>query len=126
MLSTSEIQQCKHWLGYGNLTAASIPYFDIALVFEVIVANNVDLTWAEPYLRATILPNLLQLDVDIMTCRSRFVATELVGDVKLNFHELDRLLDLQMYWIRQLSSTLKIEVAGGPGSPGSGSGIMLT
>jgi len=127
-LTAAQVQQCKHWLGYGNLTAVAIPYFDISLVFEEVIATNLEQTWAEPYLTNTILPNLLQLDIDIMACRTRFQALVLVGDVELNPKEMDRLLDLQWYWIKQLSSTIKIEVANGPGSlnGGSSGGIVLS
>jgi len=124
-LTTPEIQQIKHWLNYGNLTAVAIPFFDIALMFEEVIAPNLDTTWAEPYIRNTILPNLLQLDIDIMACRTRFQALVLVGDVELNPKELDRLLDLQAYWIKQLSSTIKVPVAGGAGSS-NGGGVILT
>lgn len=110
-LTTAEIQECKFRLGYGNLTFLARPYFDIALVFEDVVQQNVDTTFGEPYLRSTIFPNLQQLDIDIMNCRTRFQASALVGEVILNPKELDRLLDLRYFWTDQLSNLIKVPIA---------------
>lgn len=110
-LTTAEVQQCKHFLGYGNLTVLARPYFDIAIVFEDVVAQNIDNTWAENYIRNTILANLLSIDVSIQGTGSRFIATELVGEVKLNTHELEKWLELKAYWVNELSMALKVPTA---------------
>ena len=118
-LSQAEIFQMKHYLGYTAVTALARPYFDIALVFEDVIQRYMDPAWGEGYLRNTILANLLQLDTDIMNCRTRFQANELVGDVKLNPKELERLQDLRCFWIEELS-----RITGVPQVRTSGSGDM--
>jgi hypothetical protein len=125
-LSTAEIQQCKFWLGYSNLLASARPYFDIALVFEDVVQQNLDPTWGEGYVRNTILPNLMQIETTIqqqvlLQCQ----ATELVGEVKIDaeyaFRSLTRVSE---YWKDQLSMVLKIPRAPAPG--GGTDEVVLT
>lgn len=108
-LSQAEIMQCKHFLGYTAVTALARPYFDISLVFEDVLQKYMDPSWGEGYLRGTILVNILQLDTDIMNCRTRMQAVDLTGDVKLfnstekRTAELDALRDLRQYWVEELS-----------------------
>lgn len=117
-LAQAEIMQCKHYLGYTAVTALARPYLDIAMIFEDVIQKYMDPSWGEGYLRGTILVNLLQLDTDIMNCRTRFQATELVGDVKLNPKELERLQDLRCFWIDELSRITGVPQARASGSMG--------
>lgn len=109
-LSQAELEQCKLYLGYGNLTAMARPYVDVAIVFEDVVQKNLDLTWAEGYVRNTLLVNLAAIDVQLQTqVVLQAQATELVGEVKLDaakaFRSLYRLRD---YWIDRLSDVLMV------------------
>lgn len=116
-LSTPELQQCKYYLGYGNLLASARPYFDIALVFEDVVQANLDSSWAEGYIRNTILPNLAAIDVQLQTqVTLQAQARELVGEVKLEARYAMRALqDLEDMWKDKLSMVLKIPRADRPG-----------
>jgi len=109
-LSQAELEQCKFYLGYGNLTARAIPFFDVAIVFEDVVQKNLDLTWAEGYVRNTILTNLAAIDVQLQTqVLLQAQATEVIGEVKIDalnaFRSLNRLRE---YWIDQLSATVMV------------------
>jgi hypothetical protein len=110
-LSNTEIQTVKNLMGYSNMTTLALPYIDVALVFETVVQNDLD-AYGEGYIRATILPNLAQLDLDIMSARSRYKADELVGEIKLNKQEHERLLTLREYWLDRLAETIRIPRAG--------------
>jgi len=109
-LTQAELEQCKFYLGYGNLTALARPYFDVAVVFEDVVQKTLDITWAEGYVRNTILVNLAALDVQLqqqITLQAQ--ATELVGDVKIDAMNAFRsLTTLRDYWIDRLAGTLKV------------------
>ncbi len=119
-LSQAELQQCKHILGYGGLTALARPYFDIAVVFEDVVQKTLDTTYAEGYVRNTILVNYFALDAQIASSATRLQATELVGDVKLDArNELRGLQDLKSFWQTELSRALSVPVVEPTGSNSS-------
>lgn len=108
-LSQMEINQCKYILGYAQLTALAMPYFDIAVVFEDVVQKSLDITFAETYIRGTILLNYFALDAQIQSSATRLQATELVGDLKLDArNEMRGLLDLKEHWANELSKALGI------------------
>lgn len=109
-LSRSELQQCKFWLGYSALLASARPYFDIALVFDDVVQQNLDPAWGEGYVRNTILPNLTATETAIQQqVLLQAQATELVGDVKLDVSAAFRaLVNLSEYWKDQLSNVLAV------------------
>lgn len=109
-LNQAELEQCKYWLGYGNLTALARPFFDIAVVFEDVVQKTLDTTWAEGYVRNTILANLLATDVQIQNQTVLLSqATELVDEVKIDAEKELRVLQrLSDYWINRLSYALKV------------------
>lgn len=124
-LSQPELEQCKHILGYGNLTALARPYFDIAVVFEDVVQKTLDTTWAENYVRNTILANYFSLDAQIAASATRLQATELVGEIKLDARgELRGLQDLKDHWASELSRLLKIPRAQNPSSGNNSIEIM--
>lgn len=119
-LSQSELEKCKFILGYGNLTALARPYFDVAIVFEDVVQKTLDITFAEGYVRSTIIVNYFALDAQIQSSATRLQATELVGDLKIDArNELRGLIDLKDYWANELSKTLKIPRVPRPGSASS-------
>lgn len=105
--STDELSQIKFHLGYGNLTILARPYFDIARVFEDVVQANMD-SWGEGYVRTTILANLTQLDADIFSARTRYQASELIGEVRLNPREHEALLEQREYWLQRLEAAVKV------------------
>lgn len=109
-LSQAEMQQCRFWLGYTNLLASARPYFDIALVFDDVVQSNLDPAWGEGYLRGTVLPNLIATESALQSqVLLQVQATELVGDVKLDSANAQRVLQNQIdYWKDQLSATLGV------------------
>jgi hypothetical protein len=109
-LSQAELEQCKFYLGYGNLTARAIPFFDIAVTFEDVVQKNLDITWAEGYVRGTILVNLSALDAQLQAqIVLQAQATELVGDVKIDAMNAFRsLTTLREFWIDRLSDTVMV------------------
>jgi hypothetical protein len=123
-LSTAELQRCRFWLGYHNLLASARPYFDIALIFEDIVLQNLDTAWGEGYVRGTILPNLDAVDSAIQAqVLLQVQAAELVGDIKLDAAAAFRSLrNLSEYWKDQLSQVLGVERA----DRGTTSTITLT
>ena len=125
-LSQSELEQCKFWLGYGNLTAVARPYFDIAVTFENVVQKAVDTTWSEGYIRNTLLANLAQIDIQLQTqVLLQAQATELVGEVRIDAEYAMRALTrLQSMWIDRLSSTLKVPRV--PMNGGDGGSVMVT
>lgn len=124
-LNPAEINQVKFVLGYGNLNASARPYFDIALVFEDLVVQNLDTYWAEGYVRNTILPNYFALDTQIVTSATRLQATELVGDLKIDArNEFRGLYELRDFWADELSKALKIPRV--PKTGGGGSTIEVT
>ena len=86
-LSTAEMQQVRRALGYGNLLASARPYFDIQLIFEDVVQQNLDTTWAEGYIRATILPEILNIEQQMITSRQKLGVLELTGDAKIDGEE---------------------------------------
>lgn len=125
-LSPAEMQQVRRALGYGNLLASARPYFDIELVFEDVVQQNLDTTWAEGYIRNTILPEILSIEQQVIQSRSRLLATELVGEVKLDAEkEFRGLMSHADYWRDNLSEILRIPRADKPGRDG-GWGVVVT
>lgn len=125
-LSTSEMQQVRRALGYGNLLASARPYFDIQLIFEDVVQQNLDPAWGEGYIRATILPEILSIEQQIIQSRSRAKATELVGELKIDAEkEFHILQDHMEYWKDTLSDMLRIPRADRP-SRGAGWDITVT
>lgn len=110
-LTPTETQTVKNLMGYGNLTVLALPYVDVAVVFETVVQNNLD-AYGEGYIRSTILPNVAQLDTDIMSVRNRYGIKELVGDVVFDTTPAGRqhtqLLELREYWIDRLAQTIRI------------------
>ena len=121
-LTDTEIEMCRHYLGYNNLTSAANPWVDTVLVFEDVVQQNVR-PWTEEQVRSVVLPNLQVLDQEIMDARANFAATELVGEVKLNDKQMDKLLDLRDFWIDELSKMLGVSVRY---PQGGSNGIELT
>lgn len=108
-LQPDELQQVKYLLGYGNLTASARPYFDVAIIFEEVVLQNLDTTWAEGYVRNTLLPNVFALDAQIQNSAVRLQATAIVGEFELDArNELRGLQGIRDYWIDELSSILKV------------------
>ena len=115
-LSTAEMQQVRRALGYGNLLASARPYFDIQLIFEDVVQQNLDTTWAEGYIRATILPEILNIEQQMITSRQKLGVLELTGDAKIDGEQEFRgLYNLMNYWKNQLSDILRIPRADLPG-----------
>lgn len=110
-LTPTETQTVKNLMGYGNLTVLALPYVDVAVVFETVVQNNLD-AYGEGYIRTTILPNVAQLDTDIMSVRNRYGIKELVGDVVFDTTPSGRqhtqLIELREYWIDRLAQTIRI------------------
>ena len=106
LLTDLQTQAIKNRLGYGSLTASSRPYFDIAIVFSDIVQKYLD-DFGYNYIVNTILPNLDQLDIDIMECRTRYKADK-VGSIVLNKNEFNKLYDNREFWINELSKTVRI------------------
>lgn len=106
-LTDTEIQTVKRLMGYGSMTALALPYIETATIFETVVQANLNAE-GESYIRATILPNVAQLELDIFNARSRYQADELVGEVKLNKNEHERLLALREYQIDRLAETIRI------------------
>jgi hypothetical protein len=100
-LSDSDLEKIKYFLGYTNLTTVAQAYADIPAIFETVIRGGLS-SWAETQVTGTILPNLVQLDVDIYGARSRYKVTEIVGEAKLDPNEHQRLLGLRDYWITQL------------------------
>lgn len=125
-LSPSEMMQVRRALGYGNLLASARPYFDIQLVFEDVVQDNLDPAWGEGYIRSTILPELLSIEQQIIQSRSRAKATELVGELKIDAEKEFWVLRNHLeYWKDQLSEMLRIPRADKPGR-GAGWDIEVT
>lgn len=125
-LSTSEMQQVRRALGYGNLLASARPYFDIQLIFEDVVQQNLDPAWGEGYIRATILPEILNIEQQIIDSRTRAMATELVGDLKMDAEKEFWVLQNHLeYWKDALSDMLRIPRADRPGK-GAGWEITVT
>ncbi len=125
-LSPSEMQQIRRALGYGNLLASARPYFDIELVFEDVVQQNLDTAWAEGYIRSTILPEILGIEAQIAESRCRLRATEVVNEVRWDAEkEFRGLMNLNEYWRNELSLILRIPRADRPGR-GAGWGVTVT
>lgn len=123
-LSQAELEQVKFYLGYGNLSALARPYFDIAVTFENVVQKSLDTTWAEGYVRTTLLANIAAIEVQIQQqVLLQAQATELVGEVKIDAqYAMQSLVALQNHWIDKLSSAIKV-----PRVPmGGGSNVVLT
>lgn len=111
--------QVRRALGYGNLLASARPYFDIQLVFEDVVQDNLDPAWGEGYIRNTILPEILAIEQQIIDSRLRAMATELVGELKLDADKELRTMQSHLdYWKNELSSMLRIPRAPRPSSIG--------
>lgn len=118
--------QVRRALGYGNLLASARPYFDIQLVFEDVVQDNLDPAWGEGYIRNTILPEILSIEQQIIQSRSRLKVTELTGEAKLDAEkEFRGLMSHLDYWKNELSTMLRIPRAPTPGNGGSGT-IVVT
>ena len=109
-----------------HLTASARPYFDIALVFADVVQANLDPAWGEGYIRNTILPQLLCIDQQIITSRSKLGTLEVVGTVKLDgMQEFRGLMSHLDYWKNELSMILRIPRTDRPGKNG-GLDIVVT
>lgn len=125
-LSTSEMQQVRRAMGYGNLLASARPYFDIQLIFEDVVQQNLDPAWAEGYVRSVILPEILSIEQQIIESRTRAKATELVGELKIDAEKEFWVLQNHLeYWKDTLSDMLRIPRADRPGKD-AGWGIEVT
>lgn len=108
-LSPSEMQQIRRALGYGNLLASARPYFDIQLIFEDVVQQNLDPAWGEGYIRGTILPEILNIELQVINSRSRLKVTELVNEIKLDAEkEFRGLMNHLDFWKNELSTMLCI------------------
>lgn len=104
-------------LGYGNLLASARPYFDIQLIFEDVVQQNLDPAWGEGYIRTTILPEILAIETQIIESRTRAKATELVGELKIDAEKEFWVLRNHLeFWKNELSGMLRIPRADRPGA----------
>lgn len=125
-LSTAEMQQVRRALGYGNLLASARPYFDIQLIFEDVVQQNLDTTWAEQYIRNTILPEILGIEAQLQESRCRLKATavpnQLIWDAEKEFRGL---MAHNEYWRNELSLILRIPRADRPNGYG-GFNVIVT
>jgi hypothetical protein len=125
-LSPSEMQQVRRALGYGNLLASARPYFDIQLIFEDVVQQNLDPAWGEGYIRTTILPEILNIELQVISSRQKLGVLELTGDAVIDgeqeFRGLSNLLE---FWKNELSLILRIPRADRP-SKGAGWDITVT
>lgn len=101
-----EIQEIKNKLGYSNLTTSALPYVDVLLALEQFVQNNLD-AYGETYIRETLLPNIRQLETDIFNVRTKVVASEVDGEVKIDPRVIDKLQGLRSWWIDRLSETVR-------------------
>ncbi len=103
----TEIQEIKNRLGYGNLTALALPYIDVALVFETVVQNNTD-AFGEGYVRDQLLPQIRQVETDIFAARTKYVATEIDGEVKVDPQMHQKYVRLREWLLDRLAETLKV------------------
>lgn len=103
-------------MGYGNLLASARPYFDIQLIFEDVVQQNLDTAWAEGYIRNNILPEILAIEAQISESKCRLKATEVANEVKFDAEkEFRGLMNLLEFWKNELSIILRIPRADKPG-----------
>lgn len=116
-LTDAEIQEIKQRLGYGSMTALALPYIETALLFETVIQQNVN-DYGIGYIRNTVLPNLRQLESDIFTARARLKALR-VGSISSNPDEIRKLERQEQYWLRKLSSTVRVQIVAPPGEGGS-------
>jgi len=123
-LTDAEIQEIKERMGYGGVTALANPYLDTAPAFETVVQNNVN-DYAESQIRTSYLPKLRQLETDRYKSRTRLKASKVDGgDLVLNPRERLELGEEYMYWLKRLSSAIRIPIARPPGG-GGGSSVEL-
>ena len=105
-LKPKELQQIKNVMGYGNITSLALPYIDVALVFETVIQNNVD-AFGEDKIR-DLLPKIEQLEQDIFDARTKYVVSELVGEVKINDRHHQKLVELREWEIDRLAETVRV------------------
>ena len=117
-LTTDETEELKYWLNYGNLTTVAVPYFDIALVFEDVVAPNLS-SWAETQVRA-IFVTLRTIEPKVTEQLDRRQAKSVdAGDIVLNERELDDILRAMDYWVRKLEQVTMVARRRGAGGGGN-------
>lgn len=120
------MQQIRRALGYGNVLASARPYLDIQLIFEDVFQGNTDAAWAEGYIRNTILPEILNIEAQIIDSRTRLKATELVGELKIDAEkEFRGLTNMIEFWKNELSMMFRIPRADRPGK-GAGYEVVVT
>jgi hypothetical protein len=107
-LTTAEIEQCKGWLGYPQVTIAANPIIGTSRIFEDVLqqyAGDQLIGWIRNYF----IVNMTQLDTDIFSARTRYQADELVGEVKLNKQEHGRLVNLRDWMVGQFEEKTGIK-----------------
>ena len=123
-LTTAEIQEIKYRMGYGAISVTASPYIDTAPAFETLIQQNVN-AFGETEIRTVCLPRLRQLSTDIYNARNRLKAIELVGEVKLNTKEIEKLRDSEKIELDRLCSLTRIPLAPKPGRAGGGAAVVL-
>ena len=124
-LTTAELQEIKQRMGYPSVLRTALPYMQAALVFEDVVANNVD-DYGIGFIRATILPQLRLIDValggdDLAIDK----VVEVIGEVKLDMQQKLQLARArQRYWLGVLSTTINVRLHPSVGG-GGGAQIVL-
>lgn len=108
-LTPTELAQLKNVLGYGNLTALALPYIDVSLMFETVIANNLDAE-GESLIRGY-LTQVTQVELDVYNARAYYVASEIVGEVKINDKHHEKLVRLRMWLVTRCSETCKVPIA---------------
>lgn len=120
-LTATEIEQCKGWLGYPQVTIQANPIIGTSRVFEDVLqlyAGDQLIGWIRSYF----IVNMNQLDLDLFNARARYQADELVGEGKLNKQEHARLLALRDWLVSQFEEKTGIQrYKGGRGGVGGGS-----
>lgn len=107
-LTDAEIEQCKGYLGYPQVTIQANPIIGTSRVFEDVLkafAGDQLIGWIRNYF----LVNMAQLDSDIFSARGRYKADEIDGDLKLNKQEHSRLLALRDWTIGQFEQKTGIK-----------------
>lgn len=107
-LTATEIEQCKGYLGYPQVTIGANPIIGTSRIFEDILAlyaGDQLIGWIRNYF----LVNMTQLDTDIFSARARYQADELVGEVKLNKQEHGRLVHLRDWLVGQFEEKAGIK-----------------
>ncbi len=106
-LRPTEIQAVRNYLGYSSITALALPYLDVALVFEQVVQNNLD-SFGESMIRDRLLPQIRQVEDDIFAARTKYVASEVDGEVKIDPMMHSRYTRLREWLIDRLSETVQV------------------